>query len=96
MYPVEFHEATRQDDIFDITLPQGYIVDELPKPVQTSCDYATYHSEIQVAGDTLHYKRTFEIKDVMVPVQKLPEIQNFLEQVAADQQSAAVLRRANP
>lgn len=96
MYPVEFHEATRQDDVFDITLPQGYVVDELPKPVQASCDYATYHSEIQVAGDTLHYKRTFEIKDVMVPVQKLPEIQNFLEQVAADQQSAAVLRRANP
>lgn len=96
IYPVEFREATRQDDVFDITLPQGYVVDELPNPVQASCDYATYHSEIQVAGDTLHYKRTFEIRDVMVSVQKLPEIQAFLEQVAADQQSAAVLRRANP
>ena len=96
MYPIEFHEATRQDDVFDITLPQGYVVDELPKAVQASCDYATYHSEIQVAGDTLHYKRMLEIKDVMVPAEKLPEIHDFLQQIATDQRSAAVLRRANP
>jgi hypothetical protein len=33
-YPIEFKEATRQDDVFDITLPKGYVVDELPKPVK--------------------------------------------------------------
>jgi hypothetical protein len=26
-YPIEFKEATRQDDVFDITLPKGYVVD---------------------------------------------------------------------
>ena len=55
-----------------------------------------YKSETKFADGVLHYKRTFEIKDVMVPKEKLPAIREFLQQVAADQQSAAVLRRAAP
>jgi Domain of Unknown Function with PDB structure (DUF3857)/Transglutaminase-like superfamily len=95
-YPIQFEEATRQDDVFDIALPAGYVVDGLPQPVDTSCDYATYKSETTVAGGVLHYKRSFEVKDVMVPVDKLPEIRDFLQRVAADQESAAVLKRATP
>jgi hypothetical protein len=95
-YPIQFEEATRQDDVFDITLPPGYVVDGLPQPVQAECDYATYHSEIKVADGVMHYKRTFEIKDVVVPTEKLPQIREFLKQVAADQTASAVLRRATP
>jgi hypothetical protein len=95
-YPIEFEEATRQDDVFDITLPTGYVVDELPKPVQAQCQYASYQSEVQVTGDVLHYKRTYEIKDVYVPTQKLDDVRDFFDQVAADERSSAVLRRVNP
>lgn len=95
-YPIQFEEATRQDDIFDITLPAGYVVDGLPKPVQVDCDYASYKSETKVADGVLHYKRTFEIKDVMVPTENLLAVRDFLQQVAADQQSSVVLRRATP
>lgn len=95
-YPIEFTEASRQDDVFDITLPPGYVVDELPKPVQVECAYATYKTEVQVADNVLHYKRTYEIKDVVVPTQKLDEVRDFFHQIAADEKSSAVLRRANP
>lgn len=95
-YPIDFGEATRQDDVFDITVPAGYVVDGLPQPVQADCDYATYKSETKFADGVLHYKRTFEIKDVTVPKEKLPAIRDFLQQVAADQQAAAVFRRATP
>ncbi len=95
-YPIQFEEATRQDDVFDITLPTGYVVDGLPKPVQVNCDYASYKSETKVTDGVLHYKRTFEITDVMVPTEKLPAVRDFLQQVVADQQSSVVLRRATP
>jgi Domain of Unknown Function with PDB structure (DUF3857)/Transglutaminase-like superfamily len=95
-YPIEFDEATLQDDVFDIKLPPGYVVDGLPKPVQVDCDYASYKSETKVADGVLHYKRTFEIKDVMVPTEKLAGVRDFLQQVAADQQSSVVLKRATP
>jgi hypothetical protein len=95
-YPIEFGEATRQDDIFDITLPPGYVVDELPQPVQVECAYGSYKSELKVSDNALHYKRTYEIRDVVVPTQKLDEVRNFFKQIAADERSTAVLRRANP
>jgi Domain of Unknown Function with PDB structure (DUF3857)/Transglutaminase-like superfamily len=95
-YPIEFREATRQDDVFDITLPAGYVVDELPNPVKAECPYGTYKSEVEVSGNVLHYKRTYEITDVIVPTQKLDEVKDFFHQIAADEHSSAILRRANP
>jgi Domain of Unknown Function with PDB structure (DUF3857)/Transglutaminase-like superfamily len=95
-YPIQFEEATRQDDAFDITLPAGYVVDGLPQPVEADCDFASYHSEIRVNDGVMHYKRTFEIKNVIVPTDKLPAIRDFLQTVAADQQSSVVLRRITP
>ena len=95
-YPIEFQEATRQDDVFDIDLPAGYVVDELPKPVLAECAYGTYKSEVLVADNVLHYKRTYEIRDVTVPTQKLDEVRDFFHQIAADEKSSAVLRRATP
>ncbi len=95
-YPIEFQETTRQDDVFDITLPAGYTVDELPQPVQAKCDYATYKSEVQVSGNVLHYKRTYEINDLVVPTEKLSEVREFFHQIAIDEKSSAVLKRAAP
>jgi hypothetical protein len=95
-YAMEFRETSRQDDVFDITLPAGYVVDELPQPVQAKCDYATYKSAVEVKDNILHYKRTYEITDLVVPAQKLGEVRDFFHQIAVDEKSSAVLRRANP
>lgn len=95
-YAIEFDEATLQTDAFDITLPAGYVPDGLPQPVQASCDYATYKSDTTVKDGVLHYQRTLEIKNVVVPTDKLPEIRTFLQQIAADQTAAAVLKKVSP
>jgi hypothetical protein len=95
-YPIEFDGTSLQSDVFDITLPAGYVVDELPAPVEAHCDYATYKSDVQVEDNVLHYKRTYEIKGVVVPTDKLPEVRDFFHQVASAEKSSAVLRKANP
>ena len=95
-YPIEFRGTTLQSDMFDITLPAGYVVDELPQPVDAKCEYATYKSNVEVKDNVLHYKRTYEVKGVVVPTDKLPEVRDFFHQVAAAEKSSAVLRRANP
>jgi hypothetical protein len=77
-------------------VPAGYVIDGLPQPVEARCDFASYKSETKFSDGVLHYKRTLEINDVMVPKEKLSTVRDFFEQVAADQQSAAILRRATP
>ncbi len=94
LYPVELSEPTLQNDDFEITLPPGYVVDELPPPVEAKCDYGYYSSTVEVSGNTLHYKRTYETKDVVVPAEKLDVFRNFLRQINSDERQSAVLRKA--
>jgi hypothetical protein len=94
LYPIEFREATRQDDIYDITLPAGYVVDELPKPVDVSCAYGSYKSEVTVNGNVLRYKRTYTLTDVIVPTDHINDVRDFFRQIDADEKASAVLRRA--
>jgi hypothetical protein len=95
-YPVEFEEETRQDDDFEITLPAGYVVDELPDPVKVECPYGSYQSDVKVSGNTLVYKRTYQINEIQVPTEKLEEARQFFQHIAADENSSAILRRATP
>ena len=44
----------------------------------------------------LHYTRTYEIKGIIVPTEKLAEVRGFFHQIAADEKSGAVLRKATP
>jgi len=93
LYPVQLSASSLQDDDFEITLPAGYTVDELPPPTEAKCDYGYYSSHVEVNGRTLHYKRTYEIKDLTVPPEKLDTFREFLRQINADERQSAVLRK---
>jgi hypothetical protein len=95
-YPIEFGEATLQTDNFDIALPAGYVVDELPPAVRAVCDYGTYKSDVQVKDNILQFTRSYEIKDLVVPTEKLAEVRDFFSQIATDEKSSAVLRKTTP
>ena len=94
-YPVEFDTATLQTDQFDLTLPQGYVPDELPPPVKIEYDFATYSSQVEmVIGNVLRYSRTYQVKDVVVPSSRLGDLKRFYRQILTDEASAAVFKKA--
>jgi hypothetical protein len=92
-YPVEFDEATWQSDRYEIELPTGYRVDEVPAPVEAVHDFAEYRSEVEIEGNLLRYKREYVIKQVHVPVERLGELKDFYRRVAADERGQAVLKK---
>ena len=93
-YPIEF-EAPRQDiDDFDITLPKGYVVDELPPAVDADYAFASYHSKTEIAGNVLRYHRTYEVKQLSVPVEQAAQLKKFYRIIASDERSTAVLKLA--
>jgi hypothetical protein len=91
-FPVEFDAPARDVDTFEITLPPGYVVDELPPPVDVDYSFASYHSKTEVKGNVIDYSRTFEIKELSVPTDKAQELRKFYRIIATDERSAAVLR----
>ena len=91
---IDLHETMQGSDDFDIQLPEGYVVDELPDPVKEDFGFASYQSSTEVHGRVLHYSRKFTMKQVMLPAEKYSEVQRLAGVIAADEESKAVLKRA--
>ena len=93
-FPIEFEGPSRDTDTFDITLPTGLVVDDVPPPVDTDYKFASYHSKTEVKGNVIHYSRTFEVKELSVPVAKADELKKFYRIIAGDERNTVVLKTA--
>ena len=91
-YPVEMPGPERDVDTFEITLPAGYEVDDLPPPVNADYSFASYYSKTAVNGNTLKYTRTFEVKELSVPPSKADELKKFYRIISSDERNTAVLK----
>ena len=91
---IDLHETLQASDDFDIQIPDGYVVDEVPDPVKEDVGFASYESSTVVHGRVLHYSRRFVVKQVTLPAEKYPELQRLAGLIAEDEDSKAVLKRA--
>ena len=92
MYPVEFDGPMKNTDTIEIALPAGYEVDDLPPPVNADYSFASYHSKTEVNGNTLKYTRTFEVKELSVPLAKVEDLKKLYRVIAGDERNTAVLK----
>jgi hypothetical protein len=92
VYPVEFDGPAKNTDTIEITLPAGYEVDDLPPPVNADYSFASYHSKSEVNGNTLKYTRTFEVKELSVPLSKVEDLKKLYRIIAGDERNTAVLK----
>jgi hypothetical protein len=93
-FPVELEEPTRDTDNFEITIPPGYEVDDLPPSVDADYSFASYHSKTEVKGNVIAYSRTFEVKELSVPVDKTDDLKKFYRIIAGDERNTVVLKAA--
>ncbi len=93
-YPVEFDGPWKNSDIIEIAIPPGYEVDDLPPPVNAEYSFASYHSKTEANGNTLKYTRTFEVKELTVPLSKVEDLKKLYRIIAGDERNTAVLKPA--
>ncbi|MGB7282565.1 MAG: DUF3857 and transglutaminase domain-containing protein [Candidatus Acidiferrum sp.] len=93
-FPVEFRGPSLDSDTFEIKLPKGYEVDDLPPPVDVDYEFASYHSKTVAAGDTLKYTRWLEVKELTVPLAQMDNLKKFYRIIASDERNTAVLKPA--
>lgn len=91
---IDLRETMQGTDSFDIQLPDGYTVDELPDPVKADVGFASYESSTKLEGHTIHYTRTFTLRQVSLPADKYADLQHFAGIIAADEDSRVVIKRA--
>ena len=91
-FPIEFEGLVRDNDSFQITIPAGYVVEDVPARVDADFSFASYHSKTEVNGNRIHYSRAFEIKELSVPVKSADELMKFYRMITNDERSMVVLR----
>lgn len=91
-FPIELDEPTRDTDSFEITIPAGYVVDDLPPAVDADYSFASYHSKTVVNGNVVDYTRTFEVKQLSVPVSQADQLRKFYRIIAGDERNTVVLK----
>jgi len=92
IFPIEFDGPARDSDVFDIAIPDGYVVDDLPPPVDADYTFASYHSKTEVSNKLIRYSRTFELRELSVPIAKADELKKFYRQIASDERNTVVLK----
>ena len=90
-YSIEMHSASRETDVFEIELPPGYKVDDLPNPVKVDMGFASYQSSSEVSGTRLRYSREYVVRDLHVSPERLADLRKFEGTIGADEMASVVL-----
>jgi len=91
--PIELNATGHWHDSFDIQLPEGYVVDDMPDPVNLDLDFASYHSAVSTKDRVLHYERDYTMKQVELPASKQPEFHRLEGTILSDEKSTVVLKK---
>jgi hypothetical protein len=73
VWPIDLSAVQTRSDHIDVTLPPGYVVDELPEPVSLDTDFASYHSVVTADATSLHYSREYTVKQLQLDASRYDE-----------------------
>ena len=92
--PIDLSATGHWHDSYDIQLPDGYVVDDMPDPVNLDMDFATYHSSVSAKDKVLHYERDYTVKQVQLPADKQSEFRRLEGSILSDEKATVVLKKA--
>lgn len=94
-YAYEFPGPFLDRDTVEISLPEGFKVDELPDPSRVTFPFAEYASKTESGEGVLKYTREYKQTAIEVPLERMDDLKKFFGQINLDEKNMAVLKRAN-
>ena len=91
--PIDLNATGHWHDSYNIALPDGYVVDEMPDPVNLDTDFASYHSTISAKDKVLHYERDYTVKKVELPAEKQADFRHLEGMILSDERATVVLKK---
>jgi len=94
-YAYEFPVPFLDTDSVEITLPDGFKIDELPEPAKAAFSFAQYNSKTEADGNVLKYSRQYKMAATEVPLDSMDQLKKLFSQINVDEKNMAVLKRPN-
>ena len=79
----------------EITLPEGFNVEEIPANVSLKLDFATYNIVYTLEGNVLKISEKLVRQDARIPVDRYQEVRKFYQDVIQAQKQQVVMRTAS-
>ena len=95
-HPLELGATSTQTDTYEIRLPEGFEVDELPPAVSVENEFVAYQSSVKVEEGNVIYARRFDIKKLVVPANQVGELDEVRRKIRADERGQVVLKQSEP
>jgi hypothetical protein len=92
-YPIELNGMSRHEDEYEIDIPSGYAIDDMPEPTRIESSFGTYESHIDKGEGKIVYKRTFISRALEIPTDKMAEFRTFNNRIAEDENAVVVLKK---
>jgi Domain of Unknown Function with PDB structure (DUF3857) len=94
-YAYQFEAPFLRSDSVEISLPEGYSVDEFPSSARGEFPFAEYKSKTEQTGNVLKYTREYKMEATSVPADKFDDLRRLFSQIIVDEKSMAVLKKKN-
>jgi len=94
-YAYQFDAPFLDNDSVEITLPEGFKVDELPEPAKSSFPFGQYVSKTENSGNILKYTRQYKMDSTLVSMEQMDQLKKLFGQINSDEKNMAVLKKAN-
>ena len=92
-YPVHMGSPLHETDTYEIQLPDGFAVEDLPDPTRIDVGFASYTSSFEAAGSTVRYFREYIVRDPFVPLEKFSDLRKFEDRIGRDESATVVLQK---
>ena len=93
LYPIELGHPGRWHDSFDVAVPQGYVVDDIPDPVKVDLDFASFRASVSSKNGHLHYDSEYVVKDIEIPASRAAEFKSLEAAILSYEKSSAILKK---
>jgi len=80
-------------DEFAFELPEGFVAEELPKPVDLEAGFAFYKSTTETSGRQLVYRREYRLREPTLPAARYDEAVKFYLAVGTDEKQVALVKQ---
>lgn len=85
--------TSHEIDSYEINLPPGYTVEDVPDPVKIDVGFASYQSKTEITGAKLRYWREYVVRDLRVSADHIAELRQLEGTIGADENAIVILKR---
>ena len=93
-FPIEIPYKASVTDRFEFELPSNLRPDELPQGANLKGDFGLYKSTTEIDGQKLRYSSDYELDTVLVPSERLKDLNGFYTSIESDEIKMAVFKAA--